>query len=174
MFQVGDASPELTLSPVFGLPVKLHQGVSIVCFMRPLSGSTARSTIQVLTEAWPRFDAEGFKLVGVTRTDLTFARDFVPRHHVLFPIVVDERGELFAQFGVGKDTGFLKTAMSLRPRHYQALSEAFALGRQANALPGSDLPAFFVVRDGRFVYASYGASALEQPQVEELWRAATG
>lgn len=174
MFQVGDAAPELTLAPVFGLPVKLSVGVNIVCFMRPLSGSTARSTIHVLTEAWPRFDAEGFKLAGITRTDLTFARDYVPRNHVLFPIVVDERGELFTQFGVKKDTGFLKTAMGFRPRHYQALQDAVALGRQTNVLPGSDLPAFFVVRDGRFTYAHYGSSALDLPQVEELWRASKG
>lgn len=173
MLNVGDSAPPFTLQPVFGLPVALHEGTTVIAFLRPLTGSTARTAIETLTEAWPRLDAEGIKLLAVTRTDLTFARDFVPRHHVLFPVYVDESGEVCRAYGVQSDKGLVKTLLGLRPRHLSALSVAVGNGRQLDTLPSSDLPAYVVVRDGRVVYASYGSSALDQPEIEELWRAAT-
>lgn len=173
MLSVGDPAPAFTLQPVFGLPVALHEGTTVVAFLRPLTGSTARAVIDVLTEAWPRLDAEGIKLIGITHTDLTFARDFVPRHHVLFPIYVDESGEVARAYEVPSDKGLLKTLSGLRPRHFATLGDLLARGRQVDGLPSSDLPAYIVVRDGRIAYASYGATALDQPEIEELWRAAT-
>lgn len=172
MLSPGDPAPPLRLQPVFGLPVDLAHGTTVVVFLRPLTGSTARVTIKTLTEAWPRFDAEGIKLLGVTHTDLTFARDYVPRNHVLFPIYVDEDGSLSAAFQTASDTGLVKSLLGLRPRHLQVLSEALAYGRDYTTLPGTDLPAWFVVKDGRVVHAGYASSALDQPEIEELWRAA--
>ena len=173
MLQVGDPAPALELHPVFGLPVHTAQGTLVVAILRPLSGSTARLTIARLTEALPRFDAEGFRMVGITRTDLTLARDFVPRNHVLFPIVVDDGGAIQAAFGVQSDKGFLKSALALRPGLLQSASEALALGRVWNELPATLLPAWFVLRDGRVQYAQYARTVLEQPDVEALWKAAT-
>lgn len=173
MLTVGDAAPGMKLHPVFGLPVDLSHGTTVVAFLRPLTGCTARVQITTLTEAFPRFDAEAIRVVGVTRTDLTYARDFVPRYHVLFPIYVDETGEVFRAFQVGADKGLAKTLTTLPTRLGTAV-EALKLGRTWNVLPSSDLPAWFVVRDGRVAYASYGSSAMDQPDIEELWRAATG
>lgn len=173
MLQVGDSAPELDLHPVFGLPVHLSQGTVVTAYLRPLGGSTARLTIARLTEALARFDAEGYKMVGITRTDLTFARDYVPRHHVLFPIVVDETGSLGEALGVQIDRGYVKTTLGLRPSLIRNGSEAFALGRQWSGLPSTTLPAWFVTRDGRVRYAHYAKSILEQPDVEALWKAAT-
>ena len=173
MLSVGDSAPAFTLQPVFGLPVALHEGTTVIAFLRPLTGSTARTAINTLTEAWPRFDAEGIKLIAVTHTDLTFARDFVPRHHVLFPIYVDASGEVARAYQVPSDKGLLKTLTGLRPRHLSALGEALAHGRQMDTVPSTDLPAYIVARDGHIAYVRYGATALDQPEIEELWRAAT-
>lgn len=173
MLQVGDQAPALELHPVFGLPVHTAQGTLVVAILRPLSGSTARLTIARLTEALPRFDTEGFRIVGITRTDLTLARDFVPRNHVLFPIVDDESGTVQAAFGVETDKGFVKSALGLRPSLLQSASEALGLGRAWNELPSATLPAWFVLRDGKVVYAHYARSVLEQPDIEALWKAAT-
>jgi peroxiredoxin len=173
MLQVGDPAPEATLQPVFGLPVDLHRGTRVVVFLRPLTGSLARATIQRLIEAYPRFDAEGIQVIGVTRTDLEFARDFVPRYHVLFPIYVDESGSLTDAWKVAYDRAFLGTLKSLRPATVQAVVDAMQLGRVASALPSSLLPAYFVVRDGKVVYARYASSVAEAPDVEALWNAAS-
>lgn len=173
MLTVGDPSPGMKLHPVFGLPVDLSHGTSVVAFLRPLTGCTARVQITTLIEAFPRFDAEAIRVVGVTRTDLTFARDFVPRNHVLIPIYVDETGEVFRAFQVEQDKGFVKSLAAFRPNTASAAVEALKRGRSWNVLPSADLPAWFVVRDGRVAYASYGTSVMDQPDIEELWRAAT-
>lgn len=173
MLQVGDRVPPATLQPVFGLPVEVHQGTNVVAFLRPLTGSLSRAAISRLTEAYPRFDAEGIQVVGVTQTDLTFARDFVPRYHVLFPIYVDENGSMFREWQINHDRGFVGTLRSLRPGTVQAMVDAVQLGRVASALPSSVLPAWFVARDGVVAYAHYASSIAESPDVEAIWNAAT-
>lgn len=173
MLRPGDAAPMFTLQPVMGLPVKLEGHVTVVCFLRPLEGSVSRTAIATLQEAWSRFDAEGIQLVGITRTDLTFGRDFVPRYHVLFPIVIDETGEYSQAYDIPCDKGFMGTLKGLRPEAVRTFVGSLEHGRGAPRLPSTILPAEFVIgRDGAVRYAHYATSVLDQPDIEALWNAA--
>jgi peroxiredoxin len=146
----------------------------VVLFLRGLDGGLARAAIAAAHAALPRLDAAGVRLVAFTRSDLDFARDFVPRHHVLFPVVVDSDGAWFATYGVARDRGLLRSVTGLRPAKVRA---AFGTLGRGTGLPrgGADqLPAEFVVdADGRLRYARYGRTVLDLPDFEALCAAAS-
>lgn len=173
MFQPGDVAPQWVLNPIMGLPVDMKRASTVLVFLRPLVGGTSRVSVTRLQEAWPRFFADGIQLVTFTRTDLTFARDFFPRHHVLFPMVVDESGQYFDGYQVGTDRGFIGTLRGLGPTALRALRGSLEAGRAGWGMPSTQLPAEFVVgADGRVRYAHYATSVLDQPDLEALWTAA--
>jgi len=158
---------------VMGLPVDMTRQTTVLAFLRPVTGSQPRRAVALLQEAWPRFDAAGIAMVALTDADLTFTRDFVPRYHVLYPLVCDTTGEFFRAYDVQRDRGFTSTAASLRPASMRLALASLELGRDWTTLPSSQLPAFFVVaRDGTVKYARYGRSITEQPDIEALWTAA--
>lgn len=175
MLQVGDVAPAFRVQPVFGLPVQTGGRPLVVAFVRPLEGSIARAALHALQAAFPRFDAEGIGVVAFTRCDLTLARDWVPRHHLLLPLVIDDEGRWFDAYGVHRDRALLRSIAGLRPSGLVAAGRALGEGRNWPAGGGDQLPAEFVVgADGRIRYAHYGRSVLDQPDVEALWAAATG
>lgn len=174
MLKVGDLAPRLHVQPVFGLPVMAGGRPLVVCFVRSLAGGLARAALEALQEAWPRFDAAGIDVVVVTRCDLTLARDWVPRNHLLVPLVVDSDGHLSDEWQVGHDSGLVKSLVSLRPSGVRALGRALLKGY---ARPDGDwgrLPADFVIGpDLRLRYVRYGRSVLDQPDLEAIWAAAS-
>ncbi len=172
MFQVGERAPQFTLNLVSGLPVDMKRQATVLAFLRPVTGCQSRVAVNLLQEAWGRFDAAGMSVVGLTQAPLEFARDFVPRYHVLFPMVCDESGEFFEAYGTTRDTGYMGTLKSLRPSSVRLAFEALNLGRAGPQLPSTQLPAFFVIAtDGTVKYARYGTSITEQPDIEALWAA---
>ena len=172
MFQVGDRAPQYTFNLISGLPVDMRRQATVLAFLRPVTGCQARVAVNLLQEAWSRFDAAGMSVVGLTQCSLEFARDFVPRYHVLFPMVCDETGEYFEAYGTGRDSGYLGTLKALRPSSPRAAIDALNLGRAGFQLPSTQLPAFFVVAaDATVKYARYGTSITEQPDIEALWAA---
>lgn len=173
MLRPGDVAPQWTLHPIMGLPVDMTRAPTVLLFVRPLEGSSPRVTVNRLQEAWPRFFADGIQVAAITRCDLTFARDFFPRYHVLFPLVVDETGEYFQSYDVGSDRGFVGTLKGLGPSAFRTLRAGLRLGRARWGMPSAQLPAEFVVApDGTVRYAHYATSVLEQPDIEALWNAA--
>jgi peroxiredoxin len=172
MFQVGDRAPLFTFPLISGLPVDMRRQTTVLAFLRPLTGSQPRVAVNKLQEAWPRFDAAGMSVVGLTRTSLEFARDFVPRYHVLFPMVCDTAGEYFDAYQVARDKGYLGTLKGMRPAALRTAVENLNLGRSGPQLPSDTLPAFFVVAtDGTVKYARYATAITEQPDIEALWAA---
>lgn len=164
--------PVTQLNPVSGLPVTFGTLPAVIVFIRDLHGTTARMAIAALTKVWSELDAKAVQLAVVTNTDLTYARDYVPRHHVLFPLVVDETGVIREQFGLGTDKMFTGTLLALRPSNVKAWFDGLGLSRDL-AMPNGDLGGEFVIdRNGRVVYARAFKGVLDQPDVNALKAAA--
>jgi peroxiredoxin len=178
---VGDVAPPLDVRPIFGLPVRTPGAAGgraplVVVFLRSLGGGNARAAVRALNAAFPRFDTDGIGVVGITRTELEVARDFVPRHHVLFPVVADLDGAIGAAYGIGRDRGLVRSALGLLTTPAAVATAASAAWEGRSAPEHVDrLPAAFVVgRDGTVRYARYARTIWEQPDIEALWDAAHG
>lgn len=173
----GTAAPALAGQPVFGVPFDLHRsrlrGAVFVSFWAPLSSRGTLASLAALTALWPQVDAEAGGMVAVTRSPLESARDFVPRHHVLFPVLVDEEGSLFRDWKVARATGFSSKMRTARPAF---VKRALSVFRNGQALPEANedqLPAAFVVSaSGEIAYAWYGKGVDDVVDAEGLWAAA--
>ncbi len=170
---VGKKAPTLKAQPLFGLPVETATGrPMVVLFLRDLAGSTTRATVNHVHAAIGRFEAAAIPIVALTRTPLADARDFVPRHHLLFPVIVDESGEHFAAWQVGRDAWFSGTLRHLKPSQVRAVVGSLSNGRGLPRAPFDQLPAFFAIKaDGTLAYARYADSVVEQPDLDAIWAA---
>lgn len=175
----GNSAPELVGQPVFGVPFKLERAIArgpvLVSFWAPLSARGTLATLGALTELWPRVDTEAGGIVAVTRSPLEAARDFVPRHHVLFPVLVDESGDDFERWKIPPAKGLSSKLRTARPAF---VKRALSVFRNGQALPEAhedQLPAAFVVSpQGQVRSAWYGTAVDDVVDVEGLWAAAQG
>jgi len=173
MLRPGDLAPPFRVQPVFGLPVQTGGRPLVVLFLRSLSGGLARAAVVEAQKALVTLDTAGVGLVAFTRCDLTLARDYVPREHVLFPIVVEETDARFVAWGVGRDRGLGRSLLGLRPAGIRAAASSLGLGRGRPEGGVDQLPAEFVVgRNGRVVHARYGRTIFDLPDVAALCAAA--
>ncbi|MDP2317683.1 MAG: peroxiredoxin-like family protein [Pseudomonadota bacterium] len=169
MLQAGDLAPAFRVQPVFGLPVQTSGRPLVVLFLRSLSGGLARAAVAQAQRALPTLDAAGVGMVAFTRCDLTMARDYVPREHVLFPIVVEPDGARFEAWGVGRDKGFVRSLTGLRPATVRTAFASLGLARARPEGGVDQLPAEFLVgADGHLRYAHYGRTIFDLPDVEAL------
>jgi peroxiredoxin len=177
---VGQNAPTIDARPLFGLPVRTpgaaggRQPLAVV-FLRSLGGGNARAAVRALNAAYARFDAAGVQVVGISRTDLVIARDFVPRYHVLFPVIADEDGALSASWSIGRDRGLVRSLIGVLTRP-DALANAASAAWEGRSAPEhlDQLPAEFVVGvDGRLRHVRYGTTVWDQPDIEALWEAST-
>ncbi len=174
MLARGDDAPALVGQPVFGLPFDLSQarqrGAVLVAFWSALSNASTLRNLEALTRLWPRVDLEAGGIVAVTRSPLEAARDFVPRHHVLFPVIVDDTGREFAAWGVHAASGFSAALVRARP---EPVRRALSVLRNGQTLPEAhpeQRPAAFVVNaEGKVTSAWYGAGVGAVLDAEELW-----
>lgn len=179
MITVGGSAPELVGQPVFGLPFNLAtvraRGAVAVVFLASLTTRATQENLQRLTGIWPRIDSEAGGMVLITRSPLESARDFVPRHHVLFPVLVDDSGEASAAWGVGKVGGLAATLLRARPAF---LKNALSVWRNGQALPEAhtdQLPASFAVtREGLVSWAWRGTAVNDRLDAEAVWAAMRG
>lgn len=173
----GARAPALSGQPVFGVPFDLHRsrarGAVLVSFWAPLSSRGTLASLAALTAVWPQVDAEAGGMVAVTRSPLETARDFVPRYHVLFPVLVDEQGAVFRDWKVPRATGLSSKLRTARPAF---VKRALSVFRNGQALPEANedqLPAAFVVSaGGEIVHAWYGKAIDDVVDAEGLWAAA--
>ena len=173
VLSLGSISPIERLNPVSGLPVVFGGAPVVVVFVRDLHGTTARVAIKRLTAVWPSLDAAGVRLAVVTHTDLTYARDFVPRHHVIFPLVVDEDRSLREKFGLETDATYLQSLRALRPRAVRAWLDGLNESRDP-AKPNGDLGGEFVFdRHGTLIHARGYSSVLDVPDADALLACST-
>lgn len=167
---IGDQAPAFTVQPVFGLPVSTGGRPLVVLFLRSLSGSIARSVIPAVHTVLPRVEAGGGTIVAFTRCDLTLARDFVPREHVLFPVVVEEDDTRFDAWGVGRDAGLQRSLVALlTPGGFSSALAVLGAGRGRPDGGVDRLAAGFrLAADGRVEQAWYGQTIWELPDLEAL------
>lgn len=165
---MGDLAPRLVLQPVFGLPVQVpaQVGPVVLVFLRHLGCPFARAAVARLQAAFPDFDRAGVGLVGLSHCAVEVARDYVPRHHLLFPLVHDATGELRARFGVGHNRRLIGGLGALRPAE---LWEALAHGKGLSRGDEAELPAELVIGgDGAVRYAHYPRSISSLPDPQAL------
>ncbi len=174
MLQVGDTAPTLTLRPIFGLTQPVPPGAGgaplVLCFVRPLASAFSRAAMAAIQERYADFDRAGVPLYVITRTDLTQARDFVPRYHVLAPVVVDQDGSLHDRFGVGVDRGLGRSLAGLAsPATLRSALDALQHGHGKPHPLITQLGAQFVVApDGRLAMASYDRTIFDLPDLDAL------
>ncbi len=178
MIEVGEEAPPLAGQPVFGLPFDLTRargrGAVGVVFFGALSSGATLDSFHRLTAIWSKLDGEQGGLVVVTRSPLEAARDFVPRHHVLFPMLVDEEGARYHTWGIGRASGVGAVFARSQPGFVR---RAVSVLRNGQPLPEAHVdqaPAAFVVdRAGKVTWAWYGASVNDRVDADSLWYAAS-
>jgi len=176
VIEPGATAPALVGQPVFGLPFDLararRRGPVVVAFWGALSSPATLENLARLTEVWPRIDAQAGGVVAVTRSPLEAARDFVPRHHVLYPVLVDTTGAIAEAWGVGAAHGLDALRLRAQPA---LLRRAVSVLRNGQALPeahADQLPAAFVVgADGVVRYAWRGRALRDRFDMEAVWGA---
>jgi peroxiredoxin len=157
-----EAVPTVEMKPVFGravsLPSSLNKGRLLLVFVGALSNPRADRVLTGLGEIYGDLERAGVRLVAVTGSSERRAQDYVPRHHVLFPVVVDEDSTLRVCFGLPK-----------RARGLARLREPISAIKTRIMEPQADGPmAWFLLGvDGRI---QSGAQA--QPDPEALLAAA--
>ncbi len=176
MLTVGESAPSFRVQPVFGLPVDVEDHTSryplVICFVSSLGSPLTRQTLADLLEHYAEFDVIGAQVVAVTRSGLPVCQDFVPRQHVLFPVLSDPGGDLYTQYEVtGK--GWKSAVKALDPRSVRKAMNSIKLGVGRPERGHSQLPAEFVVAPGgELVHVRYGSSLSDTPQVDQLLAAA--
>lgn len=117
MLKVGDAAPAFSARPIFGYPVEIPKGLEsgpvVLCFVPFLGSPFARRTLALLQERFADFDRRGIRIVAITQTELTAARDFVPRYHLLYPLITDPEGSIQELFDIQTDRYLLSSVRSL-------------------------------------------------------------
>lgn len=172
--QVGDIAPAFTASPIFGLPQAVPPAPGgravALCFVRPLASPFTRAAMAAVQARYADFDRLGVPLYVLTQTDLTEARDFVPRHHVLAPVVVDGDGSLRDRYRVGRDGGLARSLTSLASP--AALRRALDALQHGHGRPHSQVTQlgaeFLVAPDGRLAHAHYGRTIFDLPDLDAL------
>jgi hypothetical protein len=95
------------------------------------------------------------------------ASDFVPRRHLLFPLVVDPERRLGRIYGIQEDRWLARTLGS--PAVLLGAARAWRHGHGPFDGPERQLPADFVVgMDGRLAWARYARSLAAAPDVDGL------
>lgn len=174
LLQVGDTAPAFTASPIFGLDLPIPTGGGgppvALCFVRPFASPFGRAAMAAIQDRYADFDRLGVPLYAITQTDLTQARDFVPRYHVLAPVIVDGDGALRRRYSVGEDRGLVRSLGSLlRPSNLSRVLDALQLGQGRPHLEFMQLGAeFLVAPDGRLAHASYGQTIFDLPDLDGL------
>ncbi len=156
MLTAGTAAPNFVRQPVFGLPVEVPGSrILVLVFLRHLGCPYARESIHRLQGAVADMDLAGADLVVVTRTDLETARDFVPRNHLLFPVISDTEGTLFDLFKVHRDPMFKRSAMALLQTSFMSLVKPLKRIPGRPTGPVDQLPAEFIVDAGGIIRYSH-------------------
>lgn len=170
MLTVGQTAPAFTRQPVFGLPAQVPCGRPIaVLFVRSLSSPWTRESLAQVQAEFPRFDLAGARVVAITDSGLDVGRDFVPRYHVLFPVVCDPDQALFQEWGVGGDGAVLGTVRALAMGNVRAAARALRHGHGPLERRQLKLPASFVVGpDGALTFAQYARSVTEPPPLQAM------
>jgi peroxiredoxin len=177
MLEKGDAAPGFSARPIFGYPVEIPQGLTdgpiVLCFVPYLGSPFARRTLATLQERFADFDRRGIRLVAVTQTELEAARDFVPRFHLLYPLITDPDGALQALYDIQEDRYMLSSLRSMVSGGSGSRG-AFQFGVGWFNGPLRQLGAEFVLdRSGTIQMAHYANGVTDSPDLDALLQCAS-
>ena len=173
MLPPGEATPTIDARPVFGLPLRLpddlRRGPVVLAFVGPLESPLAREALDDLKARWAELDLLGVRLVAISPTTLALAQDYVPRHQLLFPLVLDPERALARSFGVAEDAQVSAALGGLRPARVRRLVRALGRGGLVRRAPfGARVALVLLGRDGRVRWTSQAESPLDGPDMPGL------
>ncbi len=159
MLSIGDSAPSFERQPVFGLPVQVPSSTPLLlCFVRSLSSPLTRERLAQLQHRHADFDVEGIRVAVITDSTAELAQDFVPRYHVLSPVICDPEQALFAQWGVGGHSPVLGRLRGLGLSSMRGALRSLKHGVGPIEMRQLRLPAQFLIRDGKILSAHYAQS----------------
>lgn len=172
ILRAGDRAPVLEASPVFGLRVRtppVRGDGCVLLFVPDLDTGAGRRCVEETHGRLAALHLADLSVVLVTRSPLPVGRDFVPRHHVLFPVVCDGTGEWFGAWGLDPGPARQGGLAGL----VSAVQDAVAArlrGVGGRSVAGGG--AFVVGSDGTVRFAEVTPSAPAPSVLEALWKAA--
>ncbi|MFT5583194.1 MAG: peroxiredoxin [Cognaticolwellia sp.] len=169
MLTIGDPAPSFERRPVFGLPVQVPSKTHLLlCFVRSLSSPLTRERLAQLQERHGDFDVEGIRIAVITDSEVEVAQDFVPRYHVLSPVICDPEQALFEEWGVGGHSPVLGRLRGLGVANVRGAIRALKHGMGPIERRQLRLPAQFLIQDGRILAAHYAQSVGEDLGLDDL------
>jgi peroxiredoxin Q/BCP len=111
LLPVGASSPDVVGVDASGKSVRLSslRGHAAVVFFYPKDGSPGcTKEACAFRDAFTRFESAGVTLFGVSRDSVESHATFAADHHLPFPLVSDESGEIERAYGVGSFLGMTK------------------------------------------------------------------
>lgn len=169
MLSIGDPAPSFERQPVFGLPVQVPSSTPLLlCFVRSLSSPLTRERLAQLQLRNGDFDVQGIRIAAITDSKAELAQDFVPRYHVLAPMICDPEQVLFEQWGVGGHNPVLGRLRGLGVANVRGAFRALKHGVGPIERRQLRLPAQFLVQDGKILAARYAQSVGEDLHLDEM------
>ena len=169
MLSIGDPAPKFERQPVFGLPVQVpSKQPLLLCFVRSLSSPLTRERMAQLQLRHGDFDVQGIRVAAITDSKPEVAQDFVPRYHVLFPVVCDPEQRLFEAWGVGGHNPVLGRLRGLGVANVRGAFRALKHGVGPIERRQLRLPAQFLIQDGKILAAHYAQSVGEDMGLDAM------
>jgi peroxiredoxin len=149
---------------------ELHGGKNTVLyFMRDSACVLAQYALNKLVGSKDMIESAGGQIIAVVRTSSKTAAHILGGLQILFPVICNVSGELYAAFGVGtaKDRESLGDEKTTQ-RIAEAKTAGFVHGEvdEGDAL---QLPAVFIINPDRDVrYQYYGKTGDDLPDISEI------
>lgn len=165
--------------PVFGMPIDsaevTRSSPMALVFLRYAGSAHTRRTAVDLHAVWADLDHQDVRLVVVTEGSVKAVNDFVPRYHLLYPVLHDATGELYDAYQVPRDRAYVKTLLALRPWIVRDYVSSLSAGHGSFDGPFDRMPAAFVIAPGGALsWTWYGRSPMDQLDVHAFADAALG
>ena len=131
--ELGDAVTEFEAAPDFELAtldgssfvLTEHADQPVFIYFWASWCGPCETEAPLIQELWPEYEARGYTFVGVNIWDgEDDARDFVERHELTFPVVIDD-GSTYLDYGVYglPEAFFLRPGLDLEEKYIGALTE---------------------------------------------------
>lgn len=139
MLEPGQVVPALAGQPIFGQPVRIPGGEAgpagghLVVFVGHLVEARARALLLALQARVREAEARRVGLVGLTSASEALASDYVPRYHLIPPLLVDPEGTHHRAWQVPARRGLAGRARALLAGSAEGWMEALTLGRGREA-----------------------------------------
>lgn len=134
-----------------------------------MASPLGRLALHELQAAWAALDRAGVRVVAIVPSPPSDALDFVPRHHLLFPVVLDVDRAIAQSWGVQDDRRLGESVRALSPALLRRAASALSLGSSGLGGPHEARAAVVLLgRDGRVAWSCYARSVLEGPDLGGL------